>query len=279
MKATRGRSTTLLALAVPVVAGLAYLAAFGAPSSYLMVNGGALVVTILWMVFAPPAPATVLRRVIIGVALLLMFLPLATGPALNGIARWLPLGPVTLHAGMLVLPALVVLAADEPDYAPAILSAALLAAVLQPDMATCAALTLAAFGFYDATQDWRHGVFAAVAFAATLVASINGELPAQPFADHIVFRLVFTAPLTALGLVAALLVSFFLIAMAGPGAPAPRKGLAGCLLGFSFAGLVANYPSALIGYGASPILGFGLALGLLANGRGQSRFPNRRPSA
>jgi hypothetical protein len=27
---------------------------------------------------------------------------------------------------------------------------------------------------------------------------------------------------------------------------------------------VSNYPSVLIGYGASPILGFGLALGLLA---------------
>lgn len=71
-----------------------------------------------------------------------------------------------------------------------------------------------------------------------------------------------THPLAALGLLASMVASYYLM-VAGPAGPEPsRKALAGCLSGFSFAGLVSNYPSALIGYGAAPILGFGLALGL-----------------
>lgn len=272
----RDRVIAALALAIPVCAGLAYLAAFGAPSAYLAINTGALAAATAMIAFTPyPASATA-RRVLIGAALVLVFAPLVTGPSLSGVARWLPIGPFTLHAGMLVVPMLVVLAAADQDYAPAALSAALLAAVLQPDMATGAALTLAAFGLYDATKDWRYGVFAAVAFFASLVAAMGGELPARPFVEHVIFELVIDYPLAALGLLGSLLAGFFLILAAVPGREPARQALAGCLFGFSFAGFVSNYPSALVGYGAAPILGFGLALALLAargTGRSSADFP------
>jgi hypothetical protein len=260
----RDRVIAVLALAIPVLAGLGYFAAFEAPKSYLAVNALALAIGAVWIALAPPIASPIIRRALLAVALVILFLPLLTGPNLTGIARWVPLGPVTLHAGMLVLPLLVVLAGDEPDYAPGILSVALLAALLQPDMATGAALTLAGFGLYDATKDWRWGVFVAVAFTASLVAAIHGELPAQPWVERVIFLLARTNALVALGLALALLASFALIAGAFPGREASRKALAGALFGFTFAGHVSNYPSALIGYGAAPILGFGLALGLLA---------------
>ena len=41
-----------------------------------------------------------------------------------------------------------------------------------------------------------------------------------------------------------------------------RHALAGPLFGFSLAATVSNYPSVLIGYGAAPIIGYGLALAL-----------------
>lgn len=254
----------MLALAVPVLAGLGFLLVQGAPSSYLAVNAGALAAAVLWIALARRTASATMRRVLIGSTLLLLFLPLLTGPSLGEIARWVPLGPVTLHAGMLAVPLLAVLAGEEPDHAPAILSMALLAALLQPDMATAAALLLAAVGLYDATRDWRYGAFAVVAFVVALVAATRGELPAQPFADRVIFLLARTEPLGALGLLAALVVGFYLIVGAVPGSPASRKALGGELFGFSFAGIVANYPSALVGYGAAPILGFGLALGVLA---------------
>lgn len=260
----RDRRIAILALAIPVLAGLAYLYAFDAPASYLAVNAGALAVAALWIAFAPPLPSRIGRRVLIALLLLLLFVPLATGPSLNSVERWLPLGPVNLHVGMLAVPLLATLAGEEPDHAPAILSIALFAAFLQPDMATGAALMLAAVGLYDATRDWRHAVFAIIAFTASLVAAMRGELPAQPFVERVIFLLARTDPLAALGLLAALVASFYLIVGALPGRETSRKALAGSLLGFSFAGLVSNYPSALIGYGAAPILGFGLALGVLA---------------
>lgn len=260
----RGRGFAIAALALPVAAGIAYLRAYGAPNAYPAVNGGALVLAALWIAFAPRAPGRALRRILIVLSLALLYVPLVSGPAIDGVARWLPLGPFTLHAGSLVLPALVMLAADETDHAPGILSIALLAALLQPDMATAAALTLAAFGFADATRDWRYVAFAAVAFVVSLVAAMQGELPAQPFVEHVIWLLARTDPLVALGLLAALVASFFLILVASPGRDVAGKALAGCLFGFAFAGLVSNYPSVLIGYGAAPILGFGLGLGLLA---------------
>ncbi len=261
----RDRVLAMLALAIPVLAGLAYLFACDAPVSYLGVNAGALAMAALWIALARHNPSAIARRVVIGVLVLLLFVPLLSGPSLGGVARWLPLGPFQLHAGMLTVPLLAVLVGEEPDYAPGLLSIALFAAVLQPDMATGAALMLAAVGLYDATRDWRHGVFAIVAFTASLVAAVRGELPAQPFVERVIFLLARSEPLAALGLLAALIASFYLIIGALPGRAASRKALAGSLFGFSFAGLVSNYPSALIGYGAAPILGFGMALGLLAS--------------
>ena len=68
------------------------------------------------------------------------------------------------------------------------------------------------------------------------------------------------APLAALGLFAALVAAFFLMLFALPVGRAERFALAGTLFGFSTMAMMSNYPSALIGFGAAPILGYALAL-------------------
>jgi hypothetical protein len=259
----RERAVAGLALAIPVVAGLGYLHAFGAPRTYLAVNAGAFGAALAWIALAPRAWPRALAVGLIALALAALFAPLLTGPTLSGVARWLPLGPFTLHAGMLVVPTLAVLVARRREHAPLLLSLALLAALLQPDMATGAALMLAGVGLYDATRDWKLGLFAIVAFCASIVAALRGELPAQPFVEHVIAELALNAPLAALALFAALLGGFFLILYGPVGERPARQALAGSLFGFAFAGLVSNYPSPLVGYGAAPILGYGLALGLL----------------
>lgn len=261
----RDRVIALLALAIPVLAGLAYLAAYAAPGRYLATNAIALAIAALCIALAPRRPGKKLwRRGLIALLIALLFLPLVTGPHIGAIARWLPLGPFALHAGMLGVPLLAVLLGEEDAHAPALLSLALLASLLQPDMATGAALMLAAVGLYDASRDWRYGLVAIAAFAVSLVAAMRGELPAEPFADRVIFLLARTDPLAALGLILALVASFYLIVSALPGREASRKALAGSLFGFTFAGIVSNYPGALVGYGAAPILGYGLALAVLA---------------
>lgn len=256
------RLPALLALVVPCFAGLVYLSAFDAPSQFAVINtvalgfGGALAVLL-----HAPESVTLRRALIVGL-LTLLFLPLATGPEVNGISRWLPLGPFTLHAGMLTLPPLMVLAVREEAYAAPIMLAALLAAFLQPDAATGFAITFAAAGVHDVTKDWKIGATAAVGFIASLLMAMRGELPPQPFVERVVFDLIGQSPLVAASLMLALMVGFFLMLFAVPAPKQARFALAGSLFGFAMMAAISHYPTPLIGYGASPILGYGLALGL-----------------
>lgn len=258
----RDRIPAAAALAGPVLAGLGYLAAFGAPQSYLIVNGGALVAAIVVALSCPALRRLHARRALSLFLLVLLFVPLASGPEISGVSRWLPLGPFMLHAGMLALPALVVLATHDRDYTAPWLLGALLAAFLQPDAATGFAVTFAAIGLHHVTRDWKIGVVAIIGFFATLVMAMRGELPPQPFVERIFAELLVAAPFAAAGLFAALAAGFFLILLASPAPRSQRYALAGCLFGFALMALLSHYPTPLLGYGAAPILGFGLALGL-----------------
>lgn len=251
----------LLALAMPALAGLAYMAAFDAPLAYIMGSAGALAIALL-LIALGRLPADPLRRRLLASALLaLLALPLLTGPELNGISRWIPLGPVVLHSGMLALPAFAVLAAQEREDGALMLLAALFITLLQPDAAGAFAITFAAVGLHHVTRDWRMGVVAIAGFVAAIVAALRGELPAQPFVERVVVEALDQSALAALGLFGALVVGFLLILFRGRPVAAERFALAGTLFGFGMMALMSNYPSPLIGYGAAPILGYGLALG------------------
>ena len=252
--------SAMLALTLPVVGGIVALWLMGAPSSFLLVNAGALVLGLAVIAFLPQIDAITTRRFAIVALLVLLALPLLTGPYVNGIARWLPLGPFTLHAGMLSVPLLAVLASSDEDYAAPILLAGILAAAFQPDAASGLALTFAAMGLYNAKRDWKDGVVAGTGFFATLVMWVRGELPAQPFVERVLVDVAAIQPLAALALLACLVASFLLILHALPAPMAQRHALAGTLFGFSIAAVLSNYPSALVGYGAAPILGFATAL-------------------
>lgn len=257
------RLSALLPLGVPVLAGLVAMALLGAPWVYLAANAAALAAACILLLLLPPLKTG--GRIARGLAIVLllaMFLPLATGPELAGIARWIALGPVSLHAGMLAIPALCVIAARDPDYAAPLFLAALLACLLQPDAASAFALTFAAVGIHHVTRDWKMGVVAIAGFFAMMAAAVRGELPAVEFADRVLVQYATDNALLALGLFASLVVSFCLIALALPVARPARLALAGSLFGFSVMGVMSNYPSPLIGYGAAAILGYGLALGL-----------------
>ncbi|MEZ5744471.1 MAG: hypothetical protein R3D89_12310 [Sphingomonadaceae bacterium] len=252
----------IAALAVPVLGGIAGLAALGAPTSYLITNLAALVLAGVWVALGR-APASLKAQRILTVALLaLLFAPLLTGPEQQGIARWLPLGPFTLHAGMLAFPSLAVLAARDPDYAAPILLTALLAAFLQPDAATGFAVVFAAVGLHDVSKDWKFGLVAIVGFVAAILMALRGLLPAVPFVERVLIYAARDSFSVALGMALALAIGFTLLIFRAPLPRAERYALAGALFGFIVMALISHYPTPLVGYGAAPILGFGLALGL-----------------
>lgn len=251
------------ALALPVAALLAFLALAGAPGSYMLTDAAALCIALAWIALGCVPQSEKAVRILLGVLLFLLFVPLLTGPQLNGIARWLPLGPVQLHAGMLAFPAIAVLCARESRWAPAILLAALAAALLQPDGGTAFAITFAAVGLYHVTGDWRLAMVCIVAFFGGLHATINGELAPQPFVEQVFRTAAAIQPAMALALALSLATAFALMLFAIPHNRSARFALAGALFGFFIIALMNSYPFPLIGHGAASILGFGFALGLV----------------
>ena len=254
------RAAPWAVLLVPGLAGLGFLAGFGAPPPYVAINGLALVIGCLWIAFGK-LPSTLLHRRVLTAALLaFLLLPLFVGPEVENVRRWLSINGILLHTGSLAVPLLVCLAARDKDYASPILLAGAFATLLQPDAASAFAIMLAAVGLYFAWTDWKVGIVAILSFIVALLAALRGELPAQPFVERILPELFPVAPIVALGLALTLYAAFFIILRATPSSLAVRYALAGAFAGFCITALMSNYPYPLIAYGASPIIGLALAL-------------------
>ena len=256
------RWSAFIAVALPVLAGIGYMAAFGAPRSYLIVNALSLVGGAAWASLGRAPASSTARRVLALVLLAIFALPLLTGPRLDGVARWVPLGAVTLHAGMLTLPAMALLAANDRAYGPLLLLSAGAVALSQPDLASVLALAFAAAGITLAAGDRWFGLVAAAGIIAALVMPSGGELPPQPFVERVIVDAMRDSIPVGAALALALLASVLLTCRFTHRDRSVRFALAGTLAGFVAAALIGDFPTPLIGYGASAILGFALALGL-----------------
>jgi len=265
--AIRDRVPALLALAIPVLAGALYMVLAGAPSHYPLTNLGALALACLWIAFGRGPHTALSRHLMTGILLFTLLTPLAVSPEVTSVTgdkvlRWFPLGGISLHTGMLVAPGLCVLAARNRALAAPILLAAIGLVWFQPDAATGFALTFAAVGLHHVTRDWKVGLVAVIGFVASLMMAVRGELPPQPFVERVLVDAADTSIFLSIALGLALAACFALILFAIPFDRAKRFTLAGLLFGFAIMSLMSAYPAPLIGYGAAPILGFGIALGL-----------------
>ncbi len=254
-----------LPLLLPVLGGLAYLYGFGAPSRLIAINAGALVLALGWVLFGRVSEAPKVRLVIAVALALGLFVPLVTGPNLGGVARWILAGPVVLHSGAFLLPLLVVLAASDVRRGPLLLGVATAALALQPDAATLLALALASTVLAISARSLLFALVGATAAALCALTFGAGSLAPQLYTEgvlaHVAWQSVAVA--VALGLLLFVGPSWHWV---GPKEVPGSEGhaLAALLIGFGFMAMIGPFPFPLIGYGASPILGFGLALGGVA---------------
>lgn len=255
------RAAALLALAIPVLGGLAFMAAQGAPTHYLAINAGCLVAALLLVRFAPLP--RVQRDVAAVIFAALLFLPPLAGPDINGVHRWIGAGPIGLNASLLALPALAVLAARMDWHWQIGLSiAALAAAVVQPDASLALAVGGAAVGVALATRDTKPSLVAIAGLLAAIWAHKRGVLPPVEFVEQLYLDAAAASPLWLVLLVAASLVPIVLVALDHAMARPQRFALAGAMSGFFYTAALSVYPAPLVGYGAAAILGLGLALWL-----------------
>lgn len=259
-----------LPLVLPTAAGLCYLVSFEAPLRLIALNAGALIVglaVLFWGRF-PRKPEA--RLTLAAIATGLLFLPLVTGPDLNGVSRWLPAGPITLQSAPLLLPLIVVLSAQQKGKRGLIvLGCALIALALQPDAAG-----LAGLGMAGGALAWRHrslapGLLATTAIILAAATIVAGALEPQLYTEDVLSHVWHSAPLAAAALGALLFGAAVWLPLRLAQIPRTQAlALSAIMAGQAVMACLAPFPFPLIGYGAAPILGF--ALGLLA--AEQSKF-------
>ena len=272
----------LICAAFAVGLGVVYLTAAGAPFRYPAINLAAFVAgCVVWLRVGPPA---VSRWT--GVAALALTAPLLAtalfGAEVNGASRWVSAGPLSLQVSLIVLPGIIVLYARSTDAIGTVgIVTAASALATQPDRAMAGAL-VAGMGVIAATRRSRLSAFALSAallgFGATLLQP--DAVPAVPFVERVLYTAFDVHMLVGLGVV----VGCFILLT--PSLGAVRRGSERPILlafGASWAAVIAaagigNYPTPLVGYGGSAVLGYLLSVALLAGsprGAVQTREPHQ----
>lgn len=205
---------------------------------------------------------------------LALVLTLMNGVSLEGAKRWVALGPLQLHTASIVLPfAAFAYAKGFGDRRVAPI-AALIALLLlyQHDAASSLAFALALAAATLVERPRQLTPWACVAIAALLAYGAWVEpdtLPAVPYVEGLLHQTFAASPV--LGALAGLLMiclpsPFLLVARTRPERRAEALALAALWAGWIAGNLFGNYPAPVLGYGAAPILAWGLSLGLVLGG-------------
>lgn len=255
------------ALVAAVAGGLCAFWLGKAPASYLPVNLGSLSLAVIAMLAAPAGWLGSRGATwIVAICLAGMGATLVMGFNLDGVRRWLPLGPVQLHAGMLLLPAMLAALPLFSDRGRLAVVAAVAGLVLlQPDFA--AALALGAGYIASHWRRWREPLVAAghgvVALCAIVGALRTVSLAPVRFVENMVADSWMLHPGLGIFIVVALLFAVAAPAWAAGSHRDSVLGVSGAWAGFAAASMIGAYPTPLAGYGASTILGYGLAIAVL----------------
>ena len=262
----QGRGLVLACAVVATSLGLVYLGVAGAPMSMLTVNLAALIAgLVIVLPFRAREPVT---RPVAGVLAVLvgalLLLAGTLGDHASGARRWVVVGNLVVQPSLILLPFLVVCFARFRTGLTALgilLAAAALA--LQPDRAMAAALVVAVTAAFLARRDRLGGFCLAAAVIGFAVTMMRPDVvPATPFVDR-VFLTAFSTDVVA-GLAVWIGAAFALL----PGVIGTVRGGAhrstfaafgGCWAAIVLAAIVGDYPTPLVAYSGSAILGYILA--------------------
>ncbi len=264
------RSIGLICGIVAVGLGAAYLMMAGAPNSYIFVNLAALVLgATAWLALRPTKGARLLGAGIVTcVGALALLLTALTGEAIQGASRWIDVGPLTLQVSLILLPPMLVIYARQPDLIGTLgMMAAAGALAVQPDRAMAGVLLAGLLAIAMAGSrklPAAAAAAAALAFGWTLLTP--DILSAVPFVDRILYSAfdvgLWAGAAVVLGALIVLLPGGLAFAT-GSGDRAPFLAFAGCWAAVVAAAALGNYPTPLVGYGGSAVLGYLLSVGLL----------------
>ena len=278
----RRRTSRTLGIVCAIAAtclGTAYLAAAGAPPHYIAIQLAALGIGLaLIAILARILPA--LGKHSAGLILLTISAALLAtallGASFDGAARWVPLGAVYVQTSLVLLPPMLLLYARFPGrLGTAAMIVAALALALQPDRAMAGALAAALAALALVRRD-RFTIAAALCGFAGFAGALAqpDRLPAVPFVDRILYTAFDVHPLAGAAVVAGSLA--LLLPAFGAGERSARWVFGATWLAIPAAAALGNYPTPLVGYGGSAVLGYLLSVALLPGSSRASAARGRR---
>lgn len=263
----RPRALGIICAISAVMFGVVYMALAGAPTRYLGINLGALAIGLTML--------ALLGRIVMagqrwtdGAIVTTAGALLATalfGSQVDGAARWVSLGGLAIQPSLILLPVMLVAFSSIRSALSTVgIIAAAAAMALQPDraMAGMLALSLAALAIIRRDRHVALALGASLAgFAVTLARS--DTLLAVPYVDQILyssFDVHLGVGLMVWGGVALLLVP----AIGGWSRDADNRATYAAFGAAWFAVIMAaamgDYPTPIVGYGGSAIIGYALSL-------------------
>ena len=272
----RPRRLAGLCAAGAIGLGFGYFALAGAPSSYFAMNGAAFLLGLLTLGVIVEAGR--IWRIRPGPVLLLLAAILVTvslwGISADGATRWVAVGGIVLQPSLILIPLIALGFACSRDRLSALaVMISALALALQPDRAMAAALAAGVLALALGRRgrlEMAALASASLGFCATMIQADASR--AMPFVDQIFFTAFAVHPGAGLMLWcgAALMLAPAILGFAND----PRHRAAYATFGAVWLTLIAaaalgNYPTPLVGYGGSAILGY--LLGLIC-------LPQRRAS-
>lgn len=258
-----------LSAVVSVSLGAAYMAAAGAPRQYLLVNAAALAAGLT----AAPLCKRIARHrrmaaaAMAGIGLALLATALF-GVRIDGASRWVRVAGLSLEPSLILLPPAIMHFARQRDWWSSIcLAIAALSLALQPDRSMAGTLAAALGVLWLQRREPPVTIALATAFFAFVITMLQADrLPAVAFVEQVVQSAFAFHALAGLAILTGLAI-LLVPAAEGLRSRTQDREVAGVFgvmwLSLIVFALVGNYPTPLVGYGTSAILGYCLSASLL----------------
>jgi hypothetical protein len=263
----RPRRVTAICAVAATCLGLAYMAQAGAPIRYLVFNIGALAIGLAsagLLTSIGRSDRMTTGRVTLALGAVLMLTSLF-GTSVDSAMRWIAVVGIYIQPSLVILPVMAVCFARARDRLSTIaMVVAAVALATQPDRAMSGAL-LAGMIALASVKPERFVVLALVAAAGGFMATLlqPDDLPAMPFVDQILYSSFDVHPLAGMAVLAG---SALMVVPAVVGYATDRRHrdvyvvFGAVWLAIIVAAALGNYPTPVVGYGGSAIIGYVVSL-------------------
>jgi hypothetical protein len=247
--------------------GLVYMNVAGAPAAYLAMNVSALVIGFLLVGIAALCARS--ARLSAGAISLILaaFLLLTSlfGTTAGGATRWIALGGLSVQPSLLILPVMAICFARSHDMLSTVgIAIASLALAMQPDRGMSGALMAGMLVLAFLRPERNAMVAAGTAISGFVASMLQADIqPAMPYVDQILYSSFDVHPLAGMAVLAgaALMIMPSIIG----GLYDINRLETYAVFGFVWltvivAAALGNYPTPLVGYGGSAIIGYVVSL-------------------